>query len=121
MLRHTFASQLSLMHSKLRPALPSSCAAWSRHAVLSRNDIVRATLLGCPGSERQRKSGAVGERLKEASCINLSLTTLNHVIMSICRGQRAPPFRDSALTRLLQVSVFASSSTLITLTYQVNW
>ncbi len=47
----------------------------------------------------------MGERLKEASCINLSLTTLNHVIMSICRGQRAPPFRDSALTRLLQVSL----------------
>ena len=45
----------------------------------------------------------MGERLKEASCINLSLTTLNHVIMCICRGQRAPPFRDSALTRLLQV------------------
>jgi hypothetical protein len=51
----------------------------------------------------------VGERLKEASCINLSLTTLNHVIMSICRGQRAPPFRDSVLTRLLQVCALGSS------------
>ena len=49
----------------------------------------------------------MGERLKEASCINLSLTTLNHVIMCICRGQRAPPFRDSALTRLLQVRLLS--------------
>ena len=54
----------------------------------------------------------MGERLKEASCINLSLTTLNHVIMSICRGQRAPPFRDSVLTRLLQVSALSCSSML---------
>lgn len=55
------------------------------------------------GSERQKRSGAVGDRLKEANSINLSLSTLGRVIKGICEGQRTPPFRESALTRLLQV------------------
>ena len=62
----------------------------------------------------------MGERLKEASCINLSLTTLNHVIMSICRGQRAPPFRDSALTRLLQVCL-ACPAEMTLMWYDAVW
>lgn len=59
------------------------------------------------GSERQRSSGAAGERLREASSINKSLSTLGHVIMSLVdmqRGtQRHIPYRDSRLTYLLQV------------------
>ena len=59
------------------------------------------------GSERQKASGATGERLKEASSINKSLSTLGHVIMSLIELQRGVhrhvPFRDSKLTFLLQV------------------
>ena len=58
------------------------------------------------GSERQKSSGATGERLKEASSINKSLSTLGHVIMSLIELQRGAnrhvPFRDSKLTFLLQ-------------------
>ena len=58
------------------------------------------------GSERQKASGAAGERLREASSINKSLSTLGHVIMSLAdvqRGaQRHVPYRDSRLTYLLQ-------------------
>ena len=35
------------------------------------------------GSERQSKTGATGERLKEATKINLSLSALGNVILSV--------------------------------------
>ncbi len=61
------------------------------------------------GSERQKSSGAAGERLREASSINKSLSSLGLVIMSLVdvqRGaQRHVPYRDSRLTYLLQVSI----------------
>lgn len=61
----------------------------------------------CAGSERQRQSGATGERLKEASGINVSLTVLGQVIMSLVdvqHGRRQHvPYRNSRLTFLLQV------------------
>ena len=59
------------------------------------------------GSERQRQSGATGERLKEASGINVSLTVLGQVIMALVDAQhgrrRHVPYRNSRLTFLLQV------------------
>lgn len=59
------------------------------------------------GSERQRQSGATGDRLKEASGINVSLTVLGQVIMSLVdvqHGRRQHvPYRNSRLTFLLQV------------------
>jgi len=59
------------------------------------------------GSERQKASGAAGDRLREASSINKSLSTLGHVIMSLVDMQRGThrhvPYRDSRLTYLLQV------------------
>lgn len=48
-------------------------------------------------------SGASGLRLKEATTINLSLSTLGRVIRGIVRGDDSIPFRESKLTHLLQV------------------
>ena len=63
--------------------------------------------LSLAGSERQRQSGATGERLKEASGINVSLTVLGQVIMALVDAQhgrrRHVPYRNSRLTFLLQV------------------
>ncbi len=60
------------------------------------------------GSERQKTSGAVGERLREANSINKSLSTLGLVINKLVEAQdggtRHIPYRDSRLTYLLQVS-----------------
>ena len=64
------------------------------------------------GSERQSKTGATGERLKEATKINLSLSALGNVISALADGKaKHIPYRDSKLTRLLQVSVSGRKST----------
>ena len=41
------------------------------------------TIFGIQGSERQTKTGATGDRLKEATKINLSLSTLGNVISGL--------------------------------------
>lgn len=49
-------------------------------------------------------SGATGDRLKEATKINLSLSALGNVISALVEGKSQHiPYRDSKLTRLLQV------------------
>jgi len=54
------------------------------------------------GSERQSKTGATGDRLKEANKINLSLSALGNVISALVDGKSSHiPYRDSKLTRLL--------------------
>ena len=57
------------------------------------------------GSERQSKTGATVDRLKEATKINLSLSALGNVISALVDGKPGGhiPYRDSKLTRLLQV------------------
>ena len=53
----------------------------------------------------QAKTGATGDRLKEATKINLSLSALGNVISSLIDGKSTHvPYRDSKLTRLLQVN-----------------
>lgn len=69
----------------------------------------RLNLVDLAGSEQQKASGASGERLKEASNINKSLSILGRVINSLAQQQRGRftaghiPYRDSKLTFLLQV------------------
>ncbi|KAL4437881.1 hypothetical protein ABPG74_001052 [Tetrahymena malaccensis] len=67
------------------------------------------------GSERQKQTAAAGERLKEASNINKSLTTLGLVINSLveqAQGKsRHIPYRDSKLTFLLKDSLGGNSRT----------
>eukprot|EP00794_Sanderia_malayensis_P005306 gene5306-5975_t len=62
------------------------------------------------GSERLKKSGISGDRLKEARYINSSLLELGNVIhaLSASRHQHVP-FRNSTLTRLLKESLGGNS------------
>ncbi|XP_057314746.1 kinesin-like protein KIF3A [Hydractinia symbiolongicarpus] len=66
------------------------------------------------GSERQAKTGASGDRLKEANKINLSLSTLGNVISALVDGKSTHiPYRNSKLTRLLQDSLGGNSKTVM--------
>lgn len=66
----------------------------------------KLSLVDLAGSERQAKTGASGDRLREATKINLSLSALGNVISALVDGKaKHIPYRDSKLTRLLQVSM----------------
>ncbi|KAI6177620.1 Kinesin-like protein [Aphelenchoides bicaudatus] len=71
-------------------------------------------LVDLAGSERQSKTGASGDRLKEASKINLSLSTLGNVISALVDAKSTHiPYRNSKLTRLLQDSLGGNSKTVM--------
>ncbi|XP_041944035.1 kinesin-like protein KIF17 isoform X3 [Alosa sapidissima] len=74
----------------------------------------KLNLVDLAGSERQTKTGATGERLREATKINLSLSALGNVISALVDGRsKHVPYRDSKLTRLLQDSLGGNTRTLM--------
>uniref|UniRef100_A0A673Y5P9 Kinesin-like protein n=1 Tax=Salmo trutta TaxID=8032 RepID=A0A673Y5P9_SALTR len=89
-----------------------------RHTVIQ-DDISVHPLLGklnlvdLAGSERIAKSGAEGSRLREAQCINKSLSALGDVINALRSRHSHVPFRNSRLTYLLSDSLSGDSKTLM--------
>ncbi|XP_056142615.1 kinesin-like protein KIFC3 [Lampris incognitus] len=71
----------------------------------------KLNLVDLAGSERVWKSGAEGERLKEAQNINRSLLALGDVIQALRGRQTHIPFRNSRLTYLLQDSLGKGNKT----------
>lgn len=75
---------------------------------------MKVLILLFKGSERQSKTGALGIRFKEATKINLSLSTLGNVISSLVDGKSTHiPYRNSKLTRILQDSLGGNSKTVM--------
>ena len=81
--------------------------------------ISMINLVDLAGSERLGSTGASGDRLKEGCNINKSLLILGNVIN--CLADKAigkaknmlPPYRDSALTRILQNALGGNSKTVM--------
>ncbi|XP_053323503.1 kinesin-like protein KIFC3 isoform X2 [Spea bombifrons] len=73
----------------------------------------KLNLVDLAGSERVCKSGAEGERLKEAQNINKSLLALGEVIQALRAKQGHVPFRNSKLTYLLQDSLGKGNKTIM--------
>uniref|UniRef100_A0A8D3C0G0 Kinesin-like protein n=1 Tax=Scophthalmus maximus TaxID=52904 RepID=A0A8D3C0G0_SCOMX len=73
----------------------------------------KLNLVDLAGSERIGKSGAEGSRLREAQCINKSLSALGDVINALRSKHSHVPFRNSRLTYLLQDSLSGDSKTLM--------
>ena len=81
------------------------------------------SLVDLAGSERAVKTGAVGDRLKEGSNINKSLTTLGLVISKLADSastrsgkEQFVPYRDSVLTWLLKDNLGGNSKTVMVAT-----
>lgn len=79
--------------------------------------ISMINLVDLAGSERQDKTGATGQRLKQAVGINQSLTTLGQVISALAEKSEGKntfvPYRDSVLTRILENALGGNSQTIM--------
>jgi hypothetical protein len=74
----------------------------------------KLTLVDLAGSERVDKSGATGDRLKEATAINKSLSALGDVIASLTAAAGGHvPYRNHPLTMLMSDSVGGSAKTMM--------
>lgn len=81
----------------------------------------RIRLVDLAGSERAKSTESTGQRLREGSNINKSLTTLGRVIAALAdpkqgrvgnkKGKDIVPYRDSILTWLLKDSLGGNSKT----------
>ncbi|KAK3542444.1 hypothetical protein QTP86_025898 [Hemibagrus guttatus] len=90
---------------------------WDLQSGTSGEKVSKLSLVDLAGSERAVKTGASGERLKEGSNINKSLTTLGLVISALAdqgagkSRNKFVPYRDSVLTWLLKDSLGGNSRT----------
>ncbi|KAK9843772.1 hypothetical protein WJX81_005762 [Elliptochloris bilobata] len=91
--------------------------------------VARLHLVDLAGSERQARTGAAGERLREAGAINSALTVLRRVVAARCeRARRAAhsvppggvesrpplvPYNESNLTRLLKDALAGDARLLV--------
>mmetsp|Transcript_20257 Transcript_20257/g.44229 ORF Transcript_20257/g.44229 Transcript_20257/m.44229 type:complete len:701 (+) Transcript_20257:74-2176(+) len=97
-----------------RPA-PGTKPTPSKASASGRVCVGKLHLVDLAGSERQDKTGAAGERLKEAVSINKSLSALGNVMSCLSDGKAGAhvPYRDSKLTRLLQDSLGGNTKTVM--------
>lgn len=109
--RTTFATNMNEHSSRSHCLLTVSVSAVQRTTGTTMRGKLH--LIDLAGSERVSRSGATGDRLKEAQAINKSLSALGDVIAARVEKRGHVPFRNSTLTYLLQDSLSGDSKTLM--------
>jgi len=111
----------TMMNASSSRAHTIMCIEFKKIEIIDRKKTERFSvinLVDLAGSEKVAKSGATGDRLKEGCSINKSLSTLGLVISKLAdkaMGKKniVVPYRDSALTRILQNALGGNSKTLM--------
>ena len=106
------------VHGVLHAAPGAAHTTLSAPALTERRAVL--DIVDLAGSEQQKKTHADGERLREATAINASLSALSNVVTSLSITARAPNaaaerprWRDSKLTLLLKRSLGGNCLTTI--------
>ena len=80
-------------------------------------ETAKAYFADLAGSERTKKTGATGQRMKEAQNINLSLTVLGRTISALAsKKKKVVPYRESKLTHILKDSLGGNCKTTLVIT-----
>ena len=116
--RHTAATAMNRESSRSHSVFTLVIEASEKRDGVARSRQSLFHLIDLAGSERQKLTGAQGERLKEAGKINQSLSALGNVIsalVDVMQGKqgRHIPYRDSKLTWLLKDSLGGNSKTVL--------
>ena len=82
-------------------------------SISKRTTTGKLSLVDLAGSERMNKTGATGDRMKEALSINKSLSALGDVIAALSAGESFVPYRNNKLTQLMQDSLGGNAKTLM--------
>ena len=100
-----------------------TCSIYDPDSGVCGEKVSKMSLVDLAGSERANKTGAVGDRLKEGSNINRSLTTLGLVISKLADQASGKskvdlfiPYRDSVLTWMLKDNLGGNSKTVMVAT-----
>jgi len=85
----------------------------SHNRVTKQVSVGKLTLCDLAGSERLKRSEAVGEQLEEAKAINKSLSALGDVIEALTKNSKHVPYRNHKLTQVLADSLGGNAKTLM--------
>jgi len=109
--RHVGATKLNVESSRSHLIL----SVYMTRTNVSTGDTTssKLQLIDLAGSERLKRTGAEGERLKEAQNINRSLSALGDVVNALVSKSSHIPYRNSKLTHLLQDSLSGQSKVLM--------
>ena len=109
--RHTGSTSMNSQSSRSHAII----SIYIENNLIKENKIKKSVfhIIDLAGSERQKKTGAQGNRIKEAGSINKSLLNLSIVISKIIKKEKPIPYRDSKLTHILRDSLGGNAKTSI--------